>query len=96
VLTLTQPLPHDDHRLLSFEQSAAVFERIGRRHIPVSSIWRAVQKHGERLREQVICQIEQTTPERVVLADKRLDHAQPKGVSRMVAWSIFAVKAGKK
>ena len=67
--------------LLTFEQSAAVFERIGRRHIPASSIWRAVQEHGERLHAHVAHQIEQTRPERVVLADKRTDHAQSKGVS---------------
>jgi hypothetical protein len=67
--------------LLTFEQSAAVFERIGRRHIPASSMWRAVQDQGERLREQVVSQIEQTAPERVVLADQWTEYAQPKGVS---------------
>jgi len=67
--------------LLTFEQSALVFERIGRRHIPASSIWRAVQAHGERLRAQIAHRIEQTAPERIVLADKRKDHPHPKGVS---------------
>jgi hypothetical protein len=67
--------------LLTFEQSAAVFERLGRRHIPASSIWRAVQAYGERLGKHVAHCIEQTSPERVVLADKRSDHAHPKGVS---------------
>lgn len=67
--------------LLTFEQSAAVFERIAGRHIPASSIWRAVQEHGERLQAHMAHQIEQANPERLVLADRRTDHAQPKGVS---------------
>ena len=67
--------------LLTFEQSAAVFERIARRHIPASSIWRAVKEHGERLRQHTQRRAQQTRPERLVLPDARADHAVPKGVS---------------
>jgi len=67
--------------LLTFQQSAAVFERIAGRHIPESSIWRAVQEHGERLRLHLEHRAQQTVPERLVLADARADHTVPKGVS---------------
>jgi hypothetical protein len=67
--------------LLTFEQSAAVFERIAGRHIPSSSIWRAVQEHGERLYLHLEHTAQQTAPERLVLAEARADHTQPKGVS---------------
>lgn len=66
---------------LTFEQSAAVFERIAGRPIPASSIWRAVQAHGEDLRQQVEHRVKQTALARLVLADERSDHAVPKGVS---------------
>jgi hypothetical protein len=37
--------------LLPYEQCQQVFERIGERFIPTSSIWRQTQRHGERLRQ---------------------------------------------
>lgn len=67
--------------LLTFEQSAAVFERIAGRAIPVSSIWRTVERHGERLRAHVTHQQQQVNPERLVLPSARSDQPQPKGVS---------------
>lgn len=85
--------------LLTFEQSAAVFERIAGRHIPASSIWRTVQQHGERLRTHVEQRAQQANPERLVLPAARADHAQPKGVSldggmvniRAEGWKEFKV-----
>jgi hypothetical protein len=67
--------------LLTFEQRAAVFERLAGRHIPASSIWRTVQQHGERLRQHVEQRAQQVAPERLVLPAARADHTQPKGVS---------------
>ena len=67
--------------LLPYEQCAMVFEEIGERMIPASSMWRQTQRHGERLEAQVMRQQEQVSVERVVLPDKRYDHDQRKGVS---------------
>jgi hypothetical protein len=85
--------------LLTFEQSAAVFERIAGRHIPASSIWRTVQQHGERLCAHVEQRAQQVAPERLRLPVERADHAQPKGVSldggmvniRNEGWKEFKV-----
>src|SRR5262249_4317966 len=85
--------------LLTFEQSAAVFERIAGRHIPGSSIWRAVNEHGERLRQHLENRAQQTKPERLVLPDERTDQVQPQGVSldggmvniRMEGWKEVKV-----
>ena len=67
--------------LLPYEQCAAVFEQIGERLIPASSIWRQTQSHGERLQAYVEQQQAQVSVERVVLPDARHDHDQRKGVS---------------
>lgn len=67
--------------LLPYEQCAAVFEEIGERLIPASSIWRQTQRHGERLQAHVQQQREQVSAERVVLPDARHDHDQRKAVS---------------
>ena len=67
--------------LLPYEQCAAVFEEIGERLIPGSSIWRQTQQHGERLQAHVKRQQEQVSVERVVLPDARHDHDQRKGLS---------------
>lgn len=67
--------------LLPYEQCAAVFEQIGERLIPASSIWRQTQQHGERLYAAVQDQQEQVSVERVVLPAVKYDHDQRKGVS---------------
>jgi hypothetical protein len=67
--------------LLPYEQCVMVFEEIGERMIPASSLWRQTQRHGARLQAQVIRQQEQVSVERVVLPDKRYDHDQRKGLS---------------
>lgn len=67
--------------LLPYKQCQAVLERIGERYLPASSIWRQVQIHGQRLEKHVQQQREQVSVERVILADMRHDHAQPKMVS---------------
>ena len=67
--------------LLAYQQCEAVWERIGERILPSSSIWRQVQVHGERLEKYVQQQREQVSVERVVLPDLRHDHYEPKMVS---------------
>jgi hypothetical protein len=67
--------------LLPYQQCAAVFEEIGERFIPASSIWRQTQQYGERLYAQAKYQQEQMSVERVVLPDAQHDHEQCKGVS---------------
>jgi hypothetical protein len=67
--------------LLPYEQCAAVFEEIGERLIPSSSIWRQTQRHGERLQTHVEHQRQQVSVERVVLPDAQYDHHQRKAVS---------------
>jgi len=67
--------------LLPYEQCPAVFERIGKRMIPASSIWRQTQRHGQSLQQQLERQRQQVSVERVVLPDARYDHDQRKAVS---------------
>ena len=66
---------------LPFKQCEAVFEIIGERLVPASSIWRQTQRHGERLQAAVEHQREQVSVERVVLPEVQYDHDQRKGVS---------------
>jgi len=67
--------------LLPYQQCAAVFEEIGERLIPSSSIWRQTQRHGKRLQAYVEHQRQQVSVERVVLPDARHDHPQRKAMS---------------
>lgn len=67
--------------LLSYKHCVEVFEVIGNRVMPSSSIWRETQHHGERLQAYVEAQREQVSVERVVLPDARHDHDQLKAVS---------------
>jgi len=67
--------------LLPYGQAQQVFARIGQMHLPDATLWRHVAKHGERLQVYVERQQAQVSPERVLLADERQDHAVPKGVS---------------
>ena len=80
--------------LLPYEQCSLVFEEIGERLIPASSIWRQTQRHGERLRAYVEQQREQVSIERIVLPDAIHDHDQRKAVSMDGGWSISGLKAG--
>lgn len=66
---------------LTYEQSQQVFERIGERFIPASSVWRQTQYHGARLQRSVQQQRAQVRVERVVLPDARHDHDQRKVIS---------------
>ena len=67
--------------LLPYGQAEQVFERIGGLHLPDATIWRHVEKHGERLKQYVEAEQSQVSPERILLADARQDHDTPKGVS---------------
>lgn len=67
--------------MLPYEQCAEVFERIGERLIPSSSIWRQTQRRGECLHRQVEQQRERVSVERVILADRMHDHDQRKALS---------------
>jgi Transposase len=66
---------------LTYEQSHQVFERIGERFIPASSVWRQTQYHGERLQRYVEQQRDQVSVERVALPAALHDHDQRKAVS---------------
>jgi hypothetical protein len=65
----------------SYQLAAEIFERIGKKHIPKSSIWRQVAAHGERLKAYVEHQQELVSVERVKLPAPWEDHDQRKGVS---------------
>ncbi|HEC22474.1 MAG TPA: hypothetical protein ENI95_06115, partial [Chloroflexi bacterium] len=65
----------------SYQQAAAIFERVGQRHIPASSIWRQVKQAGEKLQAYVEHQQELVSVERVKLPAPGKDHFQQKGVS---------------
>lgn len=67
--------------LLPYEQCRAVFEHIGERLIPASSIWRQTQHYGERLQTYAEYQRVQVSVERVVLPDAQHDHTQRKALS---------------
>jgi hypothetical protein len=67
--------------LLPYAQAEQVFTRIGHRHIPATSLWRHTQKHGTRLKKWVEQTQEQVDLTRIILADERQDHQQPKGIS---------------
>lgn len=67
--------------LLPYAQCEQVFERIGERFLPSSSIWRQTQRHGAGLQTYVEQQREQVGVERVVLPDALHDHDQRKALS---------------
>jgi hypothetical protein len=67
--------------LLTYGDCQAVFERIGKRQIPASSIWRQTQAMGTRLQQQLEHEQGQVGVERTVVPPAALDHAQPKGIS---------------
>jgi hypothetical protein len=67
--------------LLTYGDCQAVFERIGQRQIPASSIWRQTQAMGTRLQQQLEHEQGQVGVERTVVPHAALDHAQPKGIS---------------
>jgi len=65
----------------SYQQAEAIFKRIGRRHIPESSIWRQTNRAGERLKAYQEHQQKLMGVERVRLPAPWEDHYQRKGVS---------------
>lgn len=67
--------------LLPYGQVVQVFERIGRREIPRSNVWRETQAQGARLKRELDQQAAHVSPERVVVGHQRNDHDTPKGVS---------------
>ncbi len=67
--------------LLPYAEAAQVFERIGHRTIPASSLWRQTQQRGQRMKQHLDRQAERVAPERVVLPPPGRDHAQRKGLS---------------
>lgn len=86
---------------MAYEHAQAAFARLAHRSIPSTSIWRETQTQGERLRAYQAQQHSQVSPERVVLADARADHAQLKGASldggmvnlRGEGWKEFKIGA---
>lgn len=85
--------------LVSYQEAAEVFERIGHCLIPSTSIWRQHQKYGARLEAAVRRAETQVAPERVILPLRRHDEVGPKGVSmdgemlniRAEGWKEFKV-----
>lgn len=83
----------------SFQQAARIFERIGYKAIPESSIWRQSQQQGQKLKDYVQHQQELVSVERVKLPASWQDHYQRKGVSmdggmvhiRAEGWKEFKV-----
>jgi hypothetical protein len=67
--------------LLPYEHCQAIFERIGRVHLPSSSVRRQTQQHGEALKMYLEHQQSQVGVEWVVLPDAAQDHRQQKGIS---------------
>lgn len=67
--------------LLPYEQCAWVFERIGERLVPASSIWRQNQRYTAQMLAQLDHQQAHVSVERVSLPDACHDHEQQKGVS---------------
>lgn len=67
--------------LLTFEDCQAVFERIGKVHIPASSIWRYAQAAGARFQHHLDHEQSQVSVERTVVPHISQDHAQQKGMS---------------
>ena len=67
--------------LVPYEKASAVFERIGHRQIPESSILTQTRLHGARMKAYVERQQDYVGVERVKLPPPGSDHRQRKGVS---------------
>ncbi len=67
--------------MLTFEECEAVFARIGKVHIPASSIWRYTQAAGARFQQLLEHEQSQVSVERTVVPPMSQDHAQQKGIS---------------
>lgn len=65
----------------SYDLAVEVYQRIGHRDIPKTSIWRQVEERGERLKVHVEQQQQHVSLERVKLPEVGHDHPQRKGVS---------------
>ena len=55
--------------LATYQQSQAIFARIGKRHIPSSAIWRQSQVHGERLQKRLAAS--EADQEKHIAADEK-------------------------
>lgn len=85
--------------LLTFEDCQAVFEQIGKVHIPASSIWRYTQTAGARFQQHLKHEQGQVSVERTVVPHMSQDHAHQKGISmdggmvhiREEGWKEFKV-----
>jgi len=67
--------------LVPYDQAVKVFERIGHRSIPRTSLWRESQIHGERLKTHLEREQARVKPERVVLPPPGQDHHRALGIS---------------
>jgi len=65
----------------SYKQAEVIFERIGHKHVPESSIWRQTKHKGKQLQNYIEHQQELISVERVKLPAPWEDHYQRKGVS---------------
>jgi len=87
--------------LLPYAQVVEVVERIGHRRVASASIWRQVQRYGERITAQVQREQETVSIERTILPTSGVDHSQVKGISldggkvhlRGEGWKEFKVGA---
>jgi hypothetical protein len=85
--------------LVTYQKASAVFERIGHRQIPESSLWTQTRRHGARLKAYVDRQKDHVGIERVTLPPPGRDHDRQKGVSidggmvhiRNEGWKEFKV-----
>jgi len=85
--------------LVPYEKASAVFERIGHRHVPESSILAQTRLHGARMKAYVDGQQDYVGMERVKLPPPGCDHDRQKGVSmdggmvhiRNEGWKEFKV-----
>jgi hypothetical protein len=65
----------------SYEKVVEVFERVGHRHLPKTTVWRRTQAHGEAMKQYLAHQQAMTTPERITLPNADQDHDQVKGIT---------------
>jgi hypothetical protein len=67
--------------LLPYQHCVEVLGRIGQIQVSLSSLWRRVQRYGERLLEAARHQQTQASPERIQLGAAATDHKTVKGIS---------------
>jgi len=67
--------------VVPYDRAVQVFERIGHRSVPKTSVWRENQTHGERMKKHLEREQNRVTPERVLLPPPGQDHPRPIGIS---------------